>query len=71
MVLDPRKLPAEPFRLIVFDLDGTLIDSRADLTHSVNAMLRYLHRPELPEDVIASYIELWAIQAILQCSTTR
>ncbi len=56
MVLEPRKLPAEPFRLIVFDLDGTLIDSRADLTHSVNAMLRYLHRPELPEDVIASYI---------------
>lgn len=51
-----HKLPAEPFQLIVFDLDGTLIDSRADLTHSVNAMLRYLHRPELPEDVIASYI---------------
>jgi phosphoglycolate phosphatase len=56
MVPEPLKLPAEPFRLIVFDLDGTLIDSRADLTHSVNAMLRYLHRPELPEDVIASYI---------------
>jgi len=56
MAPDPRKLPAEPFRLIVFDLDGTLIDSRADLTHSVNAMLRYLRRPELPEEVIASYI---------------
>ena len=56
MIHGPRNLPAERFRLIVFDLDGTLIDSRADLTHSVNAMLRYLHRPELPEDVIASYI---------------
>jgi phosphoglycolate phosphatase len=56
MVHEPRKLPAEPFRLIVFDLDGTLIDSRDDLTHSVNAMLRHLHRPELPEDIIASYI---------------
>ncbi len=56
MVHGPRNLPAERFRLIVFDLDGTLIDSRADLTHSVNAMLRYLHRTELPEDVIASYI---------------
>jgi phosphoglycolate phosphatase len=56
MPAEPRKFPAEPFRLIVFDLDGTLIDSRDDLTHSVNAMLRYLHRPELPEDVIASYI---------------
>ena len=56
MVPEPRNLPAEHFRLIVFDLDGTLIDSRADLTHSVNAMLRYLRRPELPEDVIANYI---------------
>lgn len=44
------------FRLIVFDLDGTLIDSRADLSQSVNAMLRHLRRPELPEEVIASYI---------------
>jgi phosphoglycolate phosphatase len=56
MIHEPRTLPAERFRLIVFDLDGTLIDSRADLTQSVNAMLRYLHCPELPEDVIASYI---------------
>lgn len=56
MVHNPRKIPAHQLRLIVFDLDGTLIDSRADLTHSVNAMLRYLDRRELPEDVIASYI---------------
>lgn len=56
MVHEPRTLPAERFRLIVFDLDGTLIDSRADLAQSVNAMLRYLHRPELPDDVIANYI---------------
>ena len=51
-----RKIPAEQLRLIVFDLDGTLIDSRADLSHSVNATLRHFHRHELPEDVIASYI---------------
>lgn len=43
-------------RLIVFDLDGTLIDSRQDLCNSVNAMLRYLGKQELPEEVIASYI---------------
>jgi len=43
-------------RLVVFDLDGTLIDSRIDLTNSVNAMLEHLGRPELPETVIASYI---------------
>src|ERR1700710_938347 len=47
--------PVTP-RLIVFDLDGTLIDSRQDLCNSVNAMLLHLHKPVLPEAVIASYI---------------
>jgi len=43
-------------RLVVFDLDGTLIDSRVDLVNSVNAMLVHLGRPTLPDAVIASYI---------------
>ncbi|QNI35258.1 HAD family hydrolase [Edaphobacter albus] len=43
-------------RLIVFDLDGTLIDSRKDLCNSVNAMLVHLGKRALPEEVIASYI---------------
>jgi len=43
-------------RLIVFDLDGTLIDSRQDLCNSVNAMLDHLGKRELPDEVIASYI---------------
>jgi len=43
-------------RLLVFDLDGTLIDSRLDLIHSVNAALRHIDRPELDGDVIASYV---------------
>lgn len=47
---------ARPIKFVIFDLDGTLIDSRLDLIHSVNAMLRHLHRPELPGDVIASYV---------------
>ena len=41
---------------MIFDLDGTLIDSRLDLVHSVNAALRHIGRPELPDDVIASYV---------------
>lgn len=56
MVKIHRALPAEQLRLIVFDLDGTLIDSGADLFASVNAMLRNFHREPLPEAVIASYI---------------
>jgi phosphoglycolate phosphatase len=43
-------------KLVIFDLDGTLIDSRLDLVHSVNAALRHIKRPELPADVIASYV---------------
>jgi len=48
---DPHRV-----RLLVFDLDGTLIDSRLDLIHSVNAMLQHIDRPELEGDVIASYV---------------
>jgi phosphoglycolate phosphatase len=43
-------------RLLVFDLDGTLIDSRTDLCNSVNATLTHFGKPELPEPVISSYI---------------
>ena len=47
---------AESIRLIVFDLDGTLIDSRRDLATAVNAMLAQMERPALPEEVIAEYV---------------
>jgi len=43
-------------KLVIFDLDGTLIDSRLDLIHSVNATLRHFDRPELPGEVVASYV---------------
>lgn len=43
-------------RALVFDLDGTLIDSKMDLVNSVNAMLREIGRAELPPDLIASYV---------------
>jgi phosphoglycolate phosphatase-like HAD superfamily hydrolase len=35
-------------RALIFDLDGTLIDSKNDLICSANAMLRQLGRRELP-----------------------
>lgn len=51
-----RAIPIHSVRLLVFDLDGTLIDSRADLIQSVNATMRHFERKELPGDIIASYI---------------
>ena len=51
-----RQFDPHAIRLLIFDLDGTLIDSRLDLIHSVNAMLRQFGRPELPGDLIATYV---------------
>lgn len=51
-----KPIPADRIRLIVFDLDGTLIDSRQDLTNSINAMLAEFGRQPLPEEIIATYI---------------
>jgi phosphoglycolate phosphatase len=56
MIRFHRHFDPRPIRLVIFDLDGTLIDSRLDLVHSVNASLRHLGRPELPDDLIASYV---------------
>ncbi len=43
-------------RAFLFDLDGTLIDSKLDLVNSVNFMLREMKREELPLETVASYI---------------
>ena len=45
-----------PPRLIVFDLDGTLIDSEQDLADSVNATLASLQRPPLPTPLLRTFI---------------
>ena len=41
---------------LVFDLDGTLVDSKQDLALSVNAMRKHLGLETLPFDLIASYV---------------
>ena len=51
-------------RALIFDLDGTLIDSKQDLIHSVNAMLRELGRGELAEETISGYIGHGAPQLV-------
>lgn len=43
-------------RALIFDLDGTLIDSKQDLIRSVNAMLVETGRQPLHEDTVSSYI---------------
>ena len=42
--------------LLIFDLDGTLIDSKLDLAHAVNATRAHLDLPPLPHELIYSYV---------------
>jgi phosphoglycolate phosphatase len=41
---------------MLFDLDGTLIDSKADLARSINLMLKDLSRPSLSEDAVGGFV---------------
>ncbi len=44
------------YDLIIFDLDGTLIDSKVDLVNSVNFTRKQLNLNPLPDEIIFSYI---------------
>jgi phosphoglycolate phosphatase len=42
--------------LLIFDLDGTLIDSKLDLVHSVNAARNLMGLSNISEAVVSSYV---------------
>ena len=42
--------------LLIFDLDGTLIDSRLDLANAVNAARRHMGREPLSNELVYSYV---------------
>ena len=44
------------YRLIVFDLDGTLVDSRQDIAESANALLETCGARPLPEETIGRMV---------------
>lgn len=56
MVRILRPIPVQLLKLLVFDLDGTLIDSAQDLCNSVNAALAEYGRARLDDPQIASYV---------------
>jgi phosphoglycolate phosphatase len=43
-------------RVLVFDLDGTLIDSALDLALAVAATLEFMKRPPISHEIIYSYV---------------
>jgi len=56
MVRVLRPVPIERIKLLVFDLDGTLIDSAQDLCNSVNATLTRFGYDPLADTAIAGFI---------------
>lgn len=54
MPIPPETL--QEIQLLIFDLDGTLVDSKLDLALSVNAMLAEMKCAPLPHEQIATYV---------------
>lgn len=44
------------YRAIIFDLDGTLIDSKQDIVTSTNATLKAMGGKALPSDLVAAHV---------------
>jgi phosphoglycolate phosphatase len=69
MVRELRSLPVERLKLLVFDLDGTLIDSAQDLCNSVNATLIRFGRAPLEDAIVAGMIGDGALMLVRRAFT--
>lgn len=50
-------LPAGPVRVVIIDLDGTMVDTAGDFHAAINAMLEVLGAaPDMPEQEIVGYV---------------
>jgi phosphoglycolate phosphatase len=54
-------------RLLVFDLDGTLADTRKDLAKATNASLQSVSLPSLPLEIIITFVGEGAEKLIRRC----
>ena len=61
MIRTNRAIPKDNLKLLIFDLDGTLVDSRKDLANSINAMLaNYQRKTGLPPGTLARSFHWWS-----------
>jgi len=58
-------------RLAIFDLDGTLVDSRLDLCLSVNHALRALGQKERPVEEVSTFIGEGAVRLLERAVSPR
>jgi phosphoglycolate phosphatase len=46
----------DPMNLLIFDLDGTLIDSKLDLVHAVNSARAFMKLGPISGEMVSSYV---------------
>lgn len=62
---------ASPKRLIVYDLDGTLVDTAEDITEAINAMLTQLSISALSRDQIRRHVGRGLHDLVGRCLHTK
>jgi phosphoglycolate phosphatase len=63
----PPTPPTFQVRAVLIDLDGTLIDTIADLTAAANAMLADYQHPPLALDIVRSYVGRGIVNLVGRC----
>lgn len=58
-------------QLIIYDLDGTLVDTREDIARSANHMLSQMELPAIPKEEVARYVGRGLFQLIQSCLKTE
>lgn len=48
--------PTRPLHALIFDLDGTLVDSLDDICNALNSGLRTMHRSPAPRDSVREWV---------------
>ncbi len=58
-------------KLIIYDLDGTLVDTREDIARSANHMLSEMGLPSIPKEEVALYVGRGLFQLVQSCLKTN